>query len=230
MPVGRGTRRNGVVSRALPRARSAEGLLRALRAGDEDAFATAVDTYGPGMRRFALTFVRSPADADEVVQEAWLGALRGLDRFEGRAALETWLFQIVANVAKTRAVRDARTLPFSAFASEEDGAATPAVAPERFLGPDGPYPGHWLADPHAWAQRPDASLEAAETRRVITSTIENLPRTQRLVITMRDLEGWPSAEVCNVLAISETNQRVLLHRARSMVRAALERYFAEEEL
>jgi len=214
---------------AVPLIRSEGELLAALRAGDESAFVALVDTHGAGMRRFALTFVRSPAVADEVVQEAWLGVLRGLDRFEGRSSLETWLFQIVSNIAKTRAAREARTVPLSAFEPDDESEA-PAVAADRFFGPDGRHPGHWIVNPLSWSERPEVKLESAETRAVIMSTIEDLPAGQRLVITMRDLEGWPAAEICNVLDISETNQRVLLHRARSKVRAALERYFAEDDL
>jgi RNA polymerase sigma-70 factor (ECF subfamily) len=204
-----------------------EELLAALRAGDEAAFAWLVDAYGAGMRRFALTFVRAPAIADEVVQEAWLGLLRGLDRFEGRSSLKTWLYRIVANVAQTQAVREARTVPFSAFDAELDGGDA-AVTAGCFEGGGGAHPGRWLTLPRAWGELPERKLEAAETRTVIASAIELLPLTQRQVISLRDIEGYAAAEVCNILDISETNQRVLLHRARSSVRAALDAYFAGE--
>ena len=157
-------------------------------------------------------------------QKAWLGALRGLDRFEGRSSLKTWLFRIVANTAKTRAVREARTVPFSELDADE-----PAVAADRFLGPDhARHPGAWSSAPDPWEDVPAARLASAETRRTIERAIAELPEGQRLVITLRDVEGWTAAEACNVLGLSETNQRVLLHRARARVRAALEAYLNEE--
>jgi RNA polymerase sigma-70 factor (ECF subfamily) len=189
-------------------------LLAALRAGDERAFMELVELHTPGMRRFALTFVHSPSVADEVVQEAWLGVLRGLDRFEGRSSLKTWIYRIVANVARTRAVREARSVPFSAFATDDE----PSVDPERFLAD-----GHWESPPEPWR----AVLDS-EARAVIDAAIAALPDQQRQVIELRDIEGWGSDEVRNVLELSETNQRVLLHRARSKVRAALEAYLGED--
>jgi len=191
-------------------------LVAALRAGDEGAFMALVDAYGGSMRRLALSIVRNAAVADDVVQDAWVGVLRGLERFEGRSSLKTWIFRIVANTAKTRAEREGRTVPFSSFAGEADGDE-PAVEPERFRNPL--FPGGWTAFPEPWH-----SLEARETRDVVAAAIEALPPAQRLVISMRDVEGWSAEEVCNVLELSETNQRVLLHRARSKVRAALERH------
>jgi RNA polymerase sigma-70 factor (ECF subfamily) len=189
--------------------------------GDEEAFVALVNAYGPTMRRVALTYVRSQAVADEVVQEAWLGALRGLDRFEGRAALKTWLFRIVANIARTHAVREARSVPLSAH--------EPALPPERFQGADGRFPGGWVSFPIPWSNEPEALLLSAETRRLIAETIAALPTGQRLVISLRDVEGWESSEVCSVLELSETNQRVLLHRARARVRAAIEDYVTKED-
>jgi RNA polymerase sigma-70 factor (ECF subfamily) len=188
-------------------------LLAALRAGDERAFMELVEAYTPGMRRLALTFVRTGAVADEVVQESWLGVLRGLDRFEGRSSLKTWIYRIVANVARTRAVREARSVPFSSFAGDDEAS----VDPERFIAD-----GHWASPVEPW----QAVLDA-EAREVIDRAIAALPEQQRQVIELRDVQGWPSEEVCNVLDLSETNQRVLLHRARSKVRAALDEYFGE---
>jgi RNA polymerase sigma-70 factor (ECF subfamily) len=190
-------------------------LVAALRAGDERAFVQLVHEHTPGMRRFALTFVHSPAVADEVVQEAWLGVLRGLDRFEGRSSLKTWIYRIVANVARTRAVREARSTPFSTF-GDDDGE--PSVDPERFL-PNGA----WESPPEPWQ-----AVLGSEAREVIDRAIARLPDQQRQVIELRDIEGWSSEEVRNVLELSETNQRVLLHRARSKVRAALEDYLGEK--
>jgi len=185
-------------------------LVAALRAGDEQAFMQLVEAYTPGMRRLALTFVRTPALADDVVQEAWLGVLRGLDRFEGRASLRTWIYRIVANIARTRAVKEARSAPFSSFGDE------PSVDPERFID------GHWAKPPEPWR----AVLDS-EARALVDRAIAALPDQQRQVIQLRDVEGWSAEEVRNVLELSETNQRVLLHRARSKVRAALEDYFGD---
>jgi len=182
-------------------------LLAALRAGDEATFRTLVREHTPGMRRFARSFVRTPELADEVVQEAWLGVLRGIDRFEGRSSLKTWIYRIVANVARTRAVREARSVPLE-----------PSVDPERF-GPQG----FWDSPPEPWR----AVLDS-EAREVIDRAIAALPEQQRQVIELRDVAGWSSEEVRNVLELSETNQRVLLHRARSKVRAALERYLGDD--
>ena len=209
---------------------SQTALLAALRCGDEDAFCTLVDAHGAAMRRVALTFVRSSAVADEVVQEAWLGALRGLDRFEGRSAIRTWLLAIVANIARRHAVREARAVPFSSLevAPEAGSEHEPALSADRFQGLDGRHPGRWVSFPKPWSTDPDGALLSSETRKLIADTIAGLADGQRIVITLRDVEGWDSAEVCRVLELSETNQRVLLHRARSKVRAALERYLTSE--
>jgi RNA polymerase sigma-70 factor (ECF subfamily) len=202
-------------------------LLAALRRGDEDAFCGLVDAYGATMHRVALTFVRSSAVADEVVQEAWLGALRGLDRFEGRSSLKTWLLRIVANIARTHAVREARSVPFASLEREAAKHET-ALPTDRFQGPDEQHPQRWVSFPPPWSLEPDSALLSAETRKLIGDTIAALPDGQRIVISLRDVEGWDAAEVCSVLELSETNQRVLLHRARSKVRAALERYMTAE--
>ena len=193
-------------------------LVEALRAGDEQAFASLVDAYGPAMLRFAQTFVKTRAVAEEVVQEAWLGVLRGLDRFEGRSSLKTWIFRILANVAKTRAEREGRSVPFSSLAG--DGEDAPAVIGEERFRPDGT----WGVPPNSWEGMPEDRLMSKEVRAIASEAIGSLPEAQRLVISLRDVDGWPSDAVCNVLAISETNQRVLLHRARTKVRRALERY------
>jgi RNA polymerase sigma-70 factor (ECF subfamily) len=194
-------------------------LVEGLRARDEAAFSALMRMHGAGMLRVARMYVSSRAVAEEVVQEAWLGVLKGIDRFEGRSSLKTWLFSIVANTAKTRGVREARSAPFSSFADDEA-----AVLPERFLGPDERFPGHWAVPPASWAGIPDERLLADETMDVIRRTIERLPPSQRAVLTLRDLEGLSADEVCNALDLTETNGRVLLHRARAKVRAALEEY------
>jgi RNA polymerase sigma-70 factor, ECF subfamily len=196
-------------------------LVEGLRAGDEAAFAALIRMHGAGMLRVARMYVSSRAVAEEVVQEAWLGVLRGIDRFEGRSSLKTWLFRIVANTAKTRGAREARSAPFSSFADGED-----TVSPERFLGADTRFPGHWAVPPASWAGIPEDRLLATETMAVIRRAIERLPPSQRAVLELRDIEGLTADEVCNALDLTETNGRVLLHRARAKVRAALEEYLA----
>ena len=165
----------------------------------------------------------SRAVAEEVVGETWLAVFTGLERFEGRSSFKTWLFRILTNKAKTRGQREARTLPFSAFAADGDESET-AVELDRFLGPDHRYAGHWAAPPRAV---PEERLLAGEARTRIEEAIAALPPNQRAVITLRDVEGLSAEEARNVLGVSETNQRVLLHRARSKVRAAFEQYLEE---
>ena len=203
-------------------------LLGALRRGDEQAFIALVDRHGAGMLRLARVYVRDQAVAEEVVQEAWLGVLRGIDRFEGRSSLGTWLYRIVANLARTKAVREARSIPFSALAGAEFDEEGPSVPPERFRGPDDRWAGHWAIPPEPW-NRPEHELLSAETRAQLGAAIDTLPEKQRRVITLRDVEGCSAAEVCNVLELSETNQRVLLHRARTKVRQALDDYLTTSE-
>ncbi len=196
-------------------------LLRALRAGDETAFVELVERYSGSLLRVATTIVGSRAVAEEVVQETWLGVLRGLDRFEGRASLKTWLFRILTNSAKTRAMRERRSVPFSSLVRAETEYDERTVDADRFLPADHErWPGHWAVPPRA----PEASLLGAETQRVIRQAIDELPEAQRTVITLRDVGGWDAEEVCEVLELTDGNQRVLLHRARSRVRAALEEY------
>jgi len=189
-------------------------LLRRLQARDESAYAELVRAWSPSMLRLARTYVASQAVAEDVVQEAWLGVLRGIDRFEGRSSLKTWVFRILVNRAMTRGKREARTVPV-----EE-----PAVDPARFT-PEGA----WAAPPLRWQEQPEAALRSAETLAVVRDTISMLPPMQRIVITMRDLEGFEAEETCNALGLTETNQRVLLHRARAKVRQALERHFGEAD-
>ena len=199
-------------------------LVEALRAGDEEAFRELVREYQPSLVRVARIYVSNQTTAEEVAQETWLGVLKGLDRFEGRSSLRTWIFRILTNIAKTRAKRDGRTLPFSAL----DPGRVPeaAVDADRFLDPEhARWPGHWAVPPDTW---PEDALLATETRERLEEAIEALPASQRAVISLRDIEGWSSEEVRNALDLSETNQRVLLHRARSKVRAALESYLQED--
>jgi RNA polymerase sigma-70 factor (ECF subfamily) len=190
-----------------------------LRAGDEQAFEAVVARHYGTMMAVAQTHVKTRADAEEVVQEAWLGVLQSLDRFEGRSSLKTWILAILVNKAKTRGVREARSVPFASLAR---APGEPAVEPERFRGPHDAFSGHWRAYPSRWGVAADAALEDRETLRVALGAIAALPLAQQTVIRMRDVEGYSSDEVCAALEVSAGNERVLLHRARSRVRAALE--------
>jgi RNA polymerase sigma-70 factor, ECF subfamily len=210
----------GAVRYVLPVEVVETSVVEALRAGDEAAFRSLVREYGPSMLRVARMYVSSRAVAEEVVQEAWLAVLNGIGAFEGRSTLKTWIFRILTNIAKTRGQREGRSVPFSALAGDDQ--AEPAVDPERFLGEDSRWPGHWAAPPRSWG--PEERLLGGEAREVIDGAIAALPPAQALVITMRDVEGFSAEEACNALDVSETNQRVLLHRARSKVRQALEDY------
>jgi RNA polymerase sigma-70 factor, ECF subfamily len=197
-------------------------LARAVQQGDERAFETLVERYQSSLLRVAMIYVRNRSVAEEVVQETWLGVIRGLDRFEGRSLLRTWLFSILTNTAKTRAARESRSVPFSSLAAE--GADEVSVEPERFRGPDDRWAGHWTSPPSSWAELPERRLVSQETLGIVQDAIAALPLMQAKVITLRDVEGWSSEEVCALLGLSEGNQRVLLHRARSKVRARLEGY------
>jgi RNA polymerase sigma-70 factor (ECF subfamily) len=202
-------------------------LVEALRQGDEAAFATLLDQYHGSMLRLAQVFVPDRAMAEEVVQDTWLGVLNGLHRFEGRASLKTWMFRILTNRAKTRRQREARSLPFSTLAEAGD-EDEPAVASDRFNPAEAAtWSGHWVSYPRSWDELPEEQFRTHETLAVVHKAIAALPRTQRQVITMRDIDGLSSMEVCDALEISEANQRVLLHRARSKVRRALEQHFGE---
>jgi len=194
-------------------------LVKRLRDGDESAFMELIDRYGAMMLRVAQMYVRDRATAEEVVQETWLAVLNGIDRFEERSSLKTWIFRILTNRAKTRGARDGRVVPFSALATSEEDE--PSVDPDRFFGRDSATPGAWAAPPRAW---PEDVLLGREALEIIRMAIEELPEAQREVIRLRDVEGWSPMEVADALEISDGNQRVLLHRARSKVRAALEEY------
>jgi RNA polymerase sigma-70 factor, ECF subfamily len=199
-------------------------LVDSLRAGDESAFEMLIDRYHTPLLRLAMLYVPSRAVAEEVVQETWLGVLQGLARFEGRSSLKTWLFRILTNRARTRGQREGRSIPFSAVWPPDSDTADPSVEADRFFPPEHASAGHWMSRPQNWEVVPEERLIGEETRAQIQQAIDALPSSQREVITLRDIEGWSSEEVCNVLEISETNQRVLLHRARSKVRRALEQY------
>jgi RNA polymerase sigma-70 factor (ECF subfamily) len=197
-------------------------LAQRLRAGDEAAFMALVDTLGPSMLRVARMYVASVAVAEDVVQDAWVGVLKGIDRFEGRSSLRTWILRILVNIAKTRGQREGRSVPFSTLAGDDLDA--PSWSPEWFLGSDAAWPGHWSTLPRDWRGVPDERLEAAETRAIVARAIAELPPMQAEVLRLRDVAGWSSEEVRNALDLGETNQRVLLHRARAKVRRALDDY------
>ncbi len=199
-------------------------LVERLRAGDETAFMMLVREHQASMLRVARMYVSSRAVAEDVVQEAWLGILNGLDRFEGRSSLRTWMYRIVANIAKTRAQRDGRSIPFSAL----EGDAGSGVDPEWFQSAAERAPGGWRQFPDDWRGIPEERLAAHETLERIGRAIDELPPMQAEVLRLRDVLGWTSEEVRNALELSETNQRVLLHRARSRVRRALQGYLVEE--
>jgi RNA polymerase sigma-70 factor (ECF subfamily) len=203
-------------------------FIELLRRGDEAAFMSLIEQYHASMLRLAQIFVSTRPLAEEVVQEAWLGVLQGLKRFEGRSSLKTWIFRILTNCAKTRAQREGRSIPFSALSDFDPDHNEPAVDPEFFFASDHPdSPDRWISLPKNWDEMPEDRLLSEETSGQIRQAIALLPAGQREVITLRDIEGWSAPEVCNFLAISETNQRVLLHRARSRVRQVLEQYFGE---
>lgn len=197
-------------------------IVERLRAGDETAFMMLVEQHQAAMLRIARMYCSSRAVAEEAVQEAWLGIVKGLDRFEGRSSLRTWMYRIVANIAKTRARTEGRSVPFSSLAGEEEGNA--GVDAAWFQGADGRFPGGWRAFPDAWTEVPEDRLIGDETLGRIGRAIDALPPMQAEVIRLRDVLGWTSEEVRTALDLSEINQRVLLHRARSRVRRELHDY------
>jgi RNA polymerase sigma-70 factor (ECF subfamily) len=203
-------------------------LLDALRRGDESAFARLIDLYHPAMVRTAMFFVRTRPAAEDVAQETWLAVVRGLKGFDGRSSLKTWIFAILINRAKTHGAREDRYVPLAMSTQSDAEVDEPSLDPDRFNPDDHPrYPGGWVSFPPSWHEIPEERLLSRETFATIQRAIEGLPPRQRLVIALRDVEGWTSDEVCNAVDICETNQRVLLHRARSKVRSALETYLQD---
>ncbi|HMD57409.1 MAG TPA: sigma-70 family RNA polymerase sigma factor [Solirubrobacteraceae bacterium] len=200
-------------------------LVQALRAGDEVAFEVLIERDHASMKRLARTYVDSDAVAEEVTQETWVAVLNGIHAFEGRSALRTWIFSILTNRAKTYGIRERRTLPFSA-ATEENGFAS--VNPEEFLGEGEEWPGHWATPPRPW-QRPERRLLSLEIREHLRHALCELPERQRLVVTLRDIEGFTAEEVRGLLDLSVENQRVLLHRGRARLRACLDADLIDSE-
>jgi RNA polymerase sigma-70 factor (ECF subfamily) len=202
-------------------------LVASLREGDERAFMELVERYGPAMLRVAMLFVRTRAVAEEVVQDTWVGVLDGIGRFEGRSSFKTWLFRILTNTAKTRGERESRSTPVAFLSGSDLELGAPSVDPDRFL-PDGErWAGWWASSPMRFDEQPESRLLSSETLGIVRQVVEELPEAQKAVIAMRDLAGWSSEEVCESLGISEGNQRVLLHRARTKVRAALEEHLGQ---
>lgn len=202
-----------------------EELVARLRAGDESAFSEVVDGWSPMMLRVARSFVSTEASAQEMVQETWLAVLAGLHRFEGRSSLRTWVFRILSNQAKTRGVRESRMLPMSSLGGDEGQG--PTVDPDRFRGKEDQHPGQWTAEgaPRSWEPSPEVSVLSGEIRGLVAEALLLLPERQRTVVSLRDVHGLTSEEVCDTLGITTANQRVLLHRARARLRTALEDYY-----
>jgi RNA polymerase sigma-70 factor, ECF subfamily len=201
---------------------SDEQTLAALRAGDEGAFRDLFARSYPMMERVARSYVASDAVAEEVVQETWMAIVTGIDRFEGRSSLGTWIFSILTNQAKTYSAREKRALPFSCVASSD--AEQASVDPDRFQKDDDAWPGHWATPPRPW-QKPERRLLSLEARHRLKAALAQLPDRQRMIVGLRDVEGHSAEEVCELLGVSQENQRVLLHRGRARLRAVLEEYF-----
>lgn len=202
----------------VPASRAERRLLERLRAGDEAAFAELLEGHQRALRRLARTFVSSDASAEELVQETWIAVLDGLRRFEGRSSLKTWIFRILLNRARSRGVREARSVPISALGAADDEGSPAAVATDRF-----DKKGMWSAPPTPW-ENPEEAVLLKESAAFLHEALAQLPERQRTILLLRDVEGWSAEEVCNVLELNETNQRVLLHRARSRLRTLLEQH------
>jgi RNA polymerase sigma-70 factor (ECF subfamily) len=200
------------------------GLVEALRRGDEAVFAAVMDWYSGSLLRLAMAYVPSRAVAEEVVQETWMGVLEGIGRFEGRSSFKTWLFRILTNRAKTRGTRERRYEPFGLPGTDSEGEEGLSLEDRLFV-TQGSGKGHWIVPPQGWEpDTPERAFLSKECQKAIEQAIDGLPGIQRQVITLRDVEGLSAEEVCNMLTISETNQRVLLHRARIKVRRVLDPY------
>jgi RNA polymerase sigma-70 factor (ECF subfamily) len=203
-----------------------EQTVAALRAGDERTFRELFARTYPMMKRVARGYVASDAVAEEIVQDTWMAIVTGIDRFEGRSALGTWIFSILTNQAKTHSARERRALPLSCVTPRD--ADEPVVDPDRFQKDDEAWPGHWATPPRPW-QKPERRLLSLETREHLKDALAELPERQRLIVGLRDIDGHSAEEVCGLLGLSPENQRVLLHRGRSRLRVVLEEYFDEAD-
>jgi RNA polymerase sigma-70 factor (ECF subfamily) len=221
----KGRQNRGVHAQTTDRLDDDTTLVARLRAGDERAFGELVSNYYGSLLRVAMSFVAERSTAEEVVQETWLGVIRGLSGFEGRSSLKTWIFKILANRAQTRGEREARSIPFSSLkAPQAESDFEPAIDPSRF-----DARGMWAEPPPLWTNaQPENLLAQRETMELIQRAIAELPENQRMVITLHDVEDIAPGEICNILGISETNQRVLLHRARSRIRRVLEQHLRKQ--
>jgi RNA polymerase sigma-70 factor, ECF subfamily len=213
-----------VESRVVAIERTEQQLLAQLRDGNEEAFCALVRRHTPSMTRVAMAFVSRRAVAEEVVQEAWLNVVRGLDGFEARSSLRTWIYAILGNCARRKAEQEQRLVPLSELAADEAAGDDLGVSRDRFF-EAGRWVGMWSSAVPRWDDLPEERLVSSELRTVLLEAIDALPRMQRAVFTLRDVEGWPAEEVCDYLGVADGNQRVLLHRARAAVRAAIERHF-----
>lgn len=203
-------------------------LLDGLRAGDESAFVELVDRYAGAMLRVARLYVRNESVAEEIVQEAWLNMFKAIESFEGRSSLRTWLFAILANCARKRLKTEGRSVPIASLGGNTDELSVPE---ERFFPSTHPrWAGMWSTLVDAWDKVPDEELLGGEAREQLRSAVAVLPHRYATVFMLRDVEGWSSREVSDLLEISPENQRVLLHRARTRIRAALEDYFEQRKL
>lgn len=196
-------------------------LVNRLRSGDESAFGTLVDRYHVSLVRVARSYVSTEAEAEDVAQETWMAVVRGIERFEARSSIKTWLFRILVNRAKSRGVRESRSVPFSSL--DRDGER--CVDPDRFLDADHRWGGFWAAPPNSWRDSPEVRAASAEIRRALGRALDELPAMQQAVVTLRDVQGFSPTEVCEALDVTEANQRVLLHRGRSRLRTVLEAEF-----
>jgi RNA polymerase sigma-70 factor (ECF subfamily) len=203
-----------------------DALVAGLRAGDEATFGRLLDAWSRSMARLARCYVSTQDSAEEVVQDTWLAVIQSVDKFEGRSSLKTWIYRILVNTAKNRGIREKRTVPWSGLLPTDEDHG-PTVDPARFQDANGAYPGHWRDFPAPWPT-PEGAVLAGEIRQVIDEVLDTLPARQRTVLTLRDVDGHDSEEVCAMLEITAANQRVLLHRARAAVRARLEIYFAAQ--
>ena len=215
-----------VESRTVATERTEEHILTLLREGNEEAFCALVRRHSPSMTRVAMAFVSRRAVAEEVVQETWLNVVRGLDGFEAKSSLRTWIYAILGNCARRRAEQEQRLVPLSELAADEASGDELGVSRDQFFD-GGRWAGMWSSAVPRWDGVPEERLVSSELRTALLEAIEALPRMQRAVITLRDIEGWPSGEVCEYLGVADGNQRVLLHRARAAARAAIERYLEE---
>ena len=199
-----------------------ERELDAIKAGDERAFEALVERHSGAMMHMAMAYVRDRGLAEDVVQETWITFLRGLDRFERKSSLKTWLFGILMNIARARQRREWRLLPFASLSKRDDGVSRgPTVDPDRFAAA-----GNWTSLPARWSELPEDKLISTETLSRVQAAIEELPPKLREVLLLRDVAGWSADETAEFLRITPTNQRVRLHRARAAVRQTLEDYLA----